>query len=183
LEPKQVDAPSDQEIFARLIPANRRVLTVGREVFVPPIFTRRRPYQFPVRALRFLYHFGQSRDFEKACELAECSKNFAKKFLKSQDWKDFAAEAIEDEAIHDGWTPRRVIIELDAIFRGERIVNDAQFEALKEMRQILMPKTRDGAAPASGVTVNLNFPVLPADMQSRLKALADEAATINVDAA
>jgi hypothetical protein len=183
-DPKQVEGPTDHEIFARLIPAHRRVLTVGNEVFVPPVFTRRRPYQFPVRAIRFLYHFGTTQDFAKACELAECSKNFVKKFLKSDDWKAFAAEAITDEAIADGWNPRRVVLELDAIFRGERVVNVTQLEALKEMRQILMPKTRENAGTGpSGVTVNLNFPVLPADVQARLKALADEAATIEVDAA
>lgn len=157
-------------------------MTVGTTVYVPPIFTRRRPYQFHVKQLRFLHFFEQSRDLEKACEEAGCTVAFAKKFLKSEDWREFAAEALQDQAIHDGWNPRRVIVELDAIYRGERMVSETQFDALKEMRQILMPRKAESAV-SGGVTVNLNFPVLPADVQARLKALADEAAVIDVDAA
>lgn len=159
---------------------------VGNDVFVPPIFSRRsRPYQFHIKELRFLYHLSQTNnDLEKACAESGVTVRYAKKFLKSQEYRDFALEAIEDQAIQDGWTPRRVIIEIDRIYKGEKIPSDAQLDALKMIRDIVIPKARGEAiAGPGGVTVNLNFPALPADVQSKLKDIADQAATIESHAA
>ena len=181
---QELDGP-DSEIVNKLNTAYRKVLVVGNDVFVPPIFSRRnRPYQFHIKELRFLYHLSQTNnDLEKACKEAGVTVRYAKKFLKTQEYRDFALEAIEDQAIQDGWTPRRVIIEIDRIYKGEKIPSDAQLDALKMIRDIVIPKARADTGGPGGVTVNLNFPALPADVQSKLKDIADQAASIETDAA
>lgn len=175
----------DQEIVNRLNTAYRKVLVVGKEVFVPPIYSHReRPYVFHVKQLRFLYYLSQNNgNVPKACELAGCSSKFAMRFLRSHDYRQFAAEAIEDQAIQDGWNARRVVVEYDQIYKGKKRVNETQLEALKELKTIVIPKTRDSAPAGPGLTLNLNFPVLPPDVQQELKNLADKAASIDVDAA
>lgn len=170
----------DREIVSRLNTAYRKVLVVGKDVFVPPVFGRSRPYQFQVRHLRFLYHLTQESDFGKACERTPISQTAARKFLKSNEYKAFAREAMEDEAVHDGWTPRRVVVELDSIYRGTLMKRDDQMEALRMLKDIVLPKKQDGTP--SGVTVNLNFPAVPAEVEAKLKAIADEAACIDVRA-
>jgi hypothetical protein len=175
---------SDSEIAARLNTAYRKVLVVGKEVFVPPIYSSRRaPYQFHVKQLRLLHHLADGKSFDDACKEAEIGPAKARKFLRSDDYKEFAAEAIHDQAIQDGWTPRRVVVEIDHIYQGKKRVSEEQMDALKMMKDIIIPKKHDMVGSAGGVVVNLNFPVLPPDVSARLKALADEAATINVDAA
>lgn len=179
---EQLEGP-DAELVNRLNTAYRKVLSVGPTVFVPPIFSaHRRPYMFHVKQLRLMHQLTQTQDFEEACEKAEVSKVFARKFLKSPDYLEFAAESIMDQAIHDGWTARRIVVELDRIYRGEHRIGDTQLDALKMLREIVAPRKHDGSV-TGGLTVNLNFPVLPEDVQVRLKALADEAAIINVEAA
>jgi hypothetical protein len=175
----QLDGP-DAEIVNKLNTAYRKVLVVGKDVFVPPIYSQRgRPYQFEIRQLRFLYHLAQTNnDIEKACEIAGVTLRYAKKFLKSHDYRQFAIEAVEDQAIHDGWTPRRIVLEIDRIYKGELRPSEEQIEALKMMKDIVVPKQRASEATGpGGVTVNLNFPALPADVQSKLKDIADQAAT------
>lgn len=179
---EQIEGP-DAEIVNRLNTAYRKVMTVGPTVFVPPIYSaHRRPFQFHVKQLRLLHHLTELNDLDAACEKAGVSKAFAKKFLKSPDYLEFAAEAVMDQAIHDGWTAKRIVVELDRIYRGEHRIGDTQMDALKMLRDIVVPKKIDGAS-LGGVTVNLNFPVLPQNVQDRLKALADEAAIIDAEAA
>lgn len=171
---------TDSEIVNRLNTAYRKVKVVGKEVFVPPIYSRRSlPYRFHVKQLRFLYHLAQTNDLQKACKEAGVSESYARKFLKSNDYKAFAAEAVEDEAIHDGWTSRRVIVELNDIYAG-KVVSQPQFEALKELRQILVPRLKDSGVSHGSVTVNLNLPAYPPHIMAKLKDLADEAATIDI---
>lgn len=160
-------------------------MVVGKDVFVPPIYSHRnRPYQFHIKELRFLYYLAQANnDIEKACAEAGVTVRFAKKFLKSKEYQSFALEAIEDQAVQDGWTPRRVILEIDRIYKGEKFPSEEQMDALKMMRDIVIPKQKAEAMGPGGVTVNLNFPALPADVQSKLKDIADQAASINSDAA
>ncbi len=175
----QLEGP-DSEIVAKLNTSYRKVLVVGKDVFVPPIYsTRARPYQFHIREIRFLYYLAQeNNDFDKACALADVSPRFAKKFLKSNEYRQFALEAVEDQAIQEGRTPKRVVLEIDRMYKGERVVTDSQMDALKMMRDIVIPKTKDtGTVGPGGVTVNLNFPALPADVQSKLKDIADQAAS------
>lgn len=138
---------------------------------------------FHVKQLRLLHQLTQTEDLEEACKKAEVSRPFAQKFLKSPDYLEFAAEAIMDQAIHDGWTARRIVVELDAIYNGAKIKRDDQMDALKMLRDIVVPRKQDGAAISGGLTVNLNFPVLSEDVRTRLKALADEAAVIDAEAA
>lgn len=159
-------------------------MVVGPAVFVPPIYSaHRRPFQFHVKQLRLLKELAEVKDFDEACRKAEIGRAAAKKFLKSPDYLEFAAESIMDQAIHDGWTARRIVVELDRIYRGEHRVGDTQMDALKMLRDIVAPRKHDGSLAGAGLTVNLNFPVLSEDVQVRLKALADEAAVINVEAA
>ncbi len=182
-KPEQLEG-TDSEIVNRINTAYRKILVVGKSVFVPPVYSvRRRPYEFHVKQLRFLHFLAQSNDFNKACEEAQCSPSYARKFLKSQDYQDFARETIADQAIQDGWNQRRVMVEIDRIYRGERVVTDTQLDALKMMKEIVVPKKHELTGNAGGMTLNLNFPVLPAHVQTRLKALADEAATIQTDVA
>lgn len=175
----------DSELVNRLNSAYRKVRVVGKDIFVPPIFSHRtRPYQFNIRQIRFMHYLSETNDIDKACELAEVTKPWATRFLKSSEYKDFANDAIQDEAIHDGWTPRRIILEIDSIYKGTRQVTDEQLDALKMMKDIIVPKQRDtGTMGPGGVTVNLNFPTLPADVQSKLKDIADNAAIIDTHAA
>lgn len=175
---------NDAELVNRLNTAYRKIMVVGPSVFVPPIYSaHRRPFQFHVKQLRLLKELSESQDLADACRKAEVSLAAAKKFLKSPDYLEFAAESIMDQAIHDGWTARRIVVELDRIYRGEHRVGDTQMDALKMLRDIVAPRKHDGSGPGAALTVNLNFPVLPEDVRTRLKALADEAAVINVEAA
>ncbi len=170
----------DSEIVNRINTAFRKVLVIGKNVYVPPVYSaRRRPYQFHIRQLRFLHFLAQTNDLEKACLETPCSTSFARKFLKSKEYIEFAAEAINDQAIQDGWTARRVVVEVDRIFQGEKRISDMQMDALKMMKDLVVPKKHEVTGNAGGVTVNLNFPVMPAHVQERLKALADEAAIIH----
>lgn len=137
---------------------------------------------FPVKQLRLLYQLTQTSDFDKACELADIGPAAARKFLKSPEYLEFAAEAVMDQAIADGWTPKRIVIELDRIYRGEMIVRETQFDALKELRNIVIPKKVEGGSGTSGVTVNLNFSALSPDLQAKLKTMADKDASIDTDA-
>lgn len=179
---EQLEGP-DAELVNRLNTAYRKVLSIGPNVFVPPIFSaHRRPYVFHVSQLRLLNELTQTTDLVEACKKAGIGLARAKRFLKSPDYLEFAAEAVMDQAVHDGWTARRIVIELDRIYRGEHRVADTQMDALKMLREIVAPRKHDGSV-TGGLTVNLNFPVLPEDVQSRLKALADEAAVIDVQAA
>lgn len=174
--------PVDSEIVNRLNTAYRKVLIVGKDVFVPPIYSHRdRPYQFHVKQLRVLYYLAKNNnDLEKACLEANVPVPYAKRFLKSPDYKAFAREALQDQAIQDGWTVRRLMIEIDKVYQGEVKKDDVQMDALKMMKDIIVPKKME-APTAAGVTVNLNFPILPVEMQAKLKALADEAASIDVE--
>lgn len=175
----------DLEVVNRLNTAYRKVLVVGKEVFVPPIFSKRgRPFQFHVKQLRLLHFLGESNNnLSKACELAGVSKNFATRFLKSNEYREFAVECIQDQAVQDGWTARRVVVEIDRIYQGEKKPSEEQMDALKMMKDIVYPKKGGGEGSAGGVTVNLNFPVLPPGVQKELKDLADKAASIDVEAA
>lgn len=179
---EQLEGP-DAELVARLNTAYRKVMVIGRSVFVPPIFSSRRaPFVFHLKQLRLLNQLTLTTDLDEACKKAEVSRSFANKFLKSADYLQFAAESVMDQAIQDGWTPRRIVVELDAIYRGEKKhLAEEQIDALKMLKDIVLPKKHDGYNPA-GVTVNLNFPVLPPDVQAKLKVLADEAACIDVQA-
>jgi hypothetical protein len=173
----------DFELAARLNTAYRKIRVVGKTVFVPPIYSSRRtPYEFKIHELRFLHHLNETNDFDKACDLAQISPSRAKNFLKSKDYKEFATEAIHDQAIQDGWTPRRVVVEFDRIYQGEKKLSDLQMDALKELRGLVVPKKLELSGNPGGLTVNLNFPVLPDDVKARLKALGDEAATIDTQA-
>lgn len=179
---EQLEGP-DAELVNRLNTAYRKVLVVGPSVFVPPIYSaHRRPFHFKVSELRLLHELTQTNDLAEACKKAEIGLARAKRFLKSPDYLELAAESIMDQAIHDGWTARRIVVELDRIYRGEHRIGDTQMDALKMLRDIVSPRKHDGSV-GSGLTVNLNFPVLPEDVRTRLKALADEAAVINVEAA
>lgn len=178
--PEQLEG-RDAELVARLNTACRKVMVIGRSVFVPPIYSSHRPYVFKIKELRLMYQLTQTEDFKEACKKAEISETLARRFLKSSTYLAFAAEAINDQAIHDGWTPRRIVLELDAIYRGEKVKSDPQMDALKELRSIIMPKKSEGIG--GGVTVNLNFPVLSPDAQAKLKEIADREASIDVEAA
>jgi hypothetical protein len=180
---EQIEGP-EAEIVARLNTAYRKVMVVGRSVFVPPIFSSRRaPFVFHMKQLKLLHQLTQTPDLDEACKKAEVSRTFANKFLKSPEYKEFAADAVMDQAIQNGWTASRIVVELDAIYRGEKVKREEQLDALKMLKDIVIPKKHDGTAAIGGVTVNLNFPVLPVDVQAKLKSLADEAATIDVEAA
>jgi hypothetical protein len=114
--------PPDAEIVSRLNTAYRKVLVVGNDVFVPPIFSHRsRPYQFNIKQLRLLHFLGQgNNDLARACEQAGVGITYAKNFLKSRDYKQFASEAVQDQAVQDGWTPRRVVLESTASIKARR---------------------------------------------------------------
>lgn len=175
----------DSELVSRLNTAYRKVLVVGKDIFVPPIYSHRdRPYQFNIRQVRFMHYLSESNSVDKACELAEVSKSWALRFMKSTDYREFANDAVQDEAIQDGWTPRRIVLEIDSIYKGQRRVTEEQMDALKMMKDIVVPKQREiGTMGPGGVTVNLNFPALPPDVQSKLKEIADNAAIIDTHAA
>lgn len=135
---------------------------------------------FPVKQLRLMYQLTQTADFDKACELANVGRASAKKFLKSPEYIEFASEAIMEQAIQDGWTPKRIVIELDRIYRGELRVGETQFDALKLLKEMVAPKKGDGGP--SGVTVNLNFGSLSPDLQAKLKSVADKEASLDTTA-
>lgn len=179
---EQLEGP-DAELVNRLNTAYRKVLVVGRTVFVPPIYSaHRRPFQFKVQELRLLKELTETNNLAEACKKAEIGPARAKRFLKSPDYLEFSTEAVMDQAIHDGWTSRRIVVELDKIYRGDAIKRDDQMDALKMLRDIVAPRRNDSGG-VGALTVNLNFPVLPEDVRTRLKALADEAAVIDAEAA
>lgn len=174
----------DSEIVNRLNTAYRKVLVVGKTIYVPPIYSARRgPYQFHAKQLRFLYHLTQVNDFPKACELTPCTTTYATRFLKSKDYREFAAEAINDQAIQDGWTPRRLVVEIDRIYQGEKTISGDQMDALRMMKDIVVPRARENTGNPGTVTVNLNFPVLSQEALTKLKEIGDREASIDAEQA
>jgi hypothetical protein len=170
---------ADSDIVNKLNTAYRKVLVVGKDVFVPAVYSDRgRPFQFTLRELRFLNALWKTNNqLLKACEEAGVTERFARKFLKSRDYREFAVDIVNDEATANGWTQRRVVLEIDRIYSGQMQPSEEQLEALKMMKDIIVPKQRAGSGEgASGVTVNLNFPALPVDVQTKLKEIADQAA-------
>lgn len=170
----------DNEIVSRLNTAYRRCMVVGKEVFVPSVVTSRTQYSFKLQELRLHHFLKQTDDLSKACEMAGIPEKRAKAFLKSRDYKAFAQEMADEEAIQAGWNPRRLVIEYDRIYKGEVLKNDTQMDALRNLKEIVIPNKRTPEIGSQTNNIFLQMPQLTPEVAAKLRAIADEAAEMPV---
>jgi len=152
---------------------------INGRVVVGFCHTPNRIFDFSPKQWTFLHWINHGDTFETACKKANIQARTALRFLKSREYKEFAASAQDIDDVVRGFPAIRVLYETIRQFKGEIKLDENQNKALDRLERILMPKKHDGGGITAG-TVNVqvnNFPNLPPDVVERLKALGDARAS------
>ena len=93
--------------------------------------------------------FLDVKNYEQTAEICDIDVKSVKRYLRRPDLKRYLEELIEQAAINSGTTINWLIATLRKTAEGTISPDDIQMKALKEIREIIKPKT-------PGVAVNIN---------------------------